>query len=622
MRFSYLIDELDKTLALVGVFFSLILTIWLALVIERPIFTLVGILCFIFVTGYLVIRRFAHPSLILFLEEMRCSTRVYIILNIFFFILLSYSIISIYLRPEPYIRPLVYFISTSLMAVIVANEILFLSPQKAHIYFSLCKIIVIGLSLQYSQVLIFPSVVGVDPLMHQWFTLKIIDYGYIPEGLSYSNMPLTHLMIGITSLLTDLGYKMSAMFSISTLQVICDGLFVFLLGTFLISTKVGLLASLLLELSNMHIIFGSIATPNTMGATLILPIILIIFKMRDHKPFIRNLVLMFLMGPLILTHSISALVLSILLFVFWLSSLAYSTLFNQELNQSVTLTMCILYTTTMFAYWSIVSGHILFLINLIRLEFSIPLFVPSLDAFSYIPLWEQIFNYLGMFLFFSLSFIGCFYILSKQFRNNNRVIIMISGIIVLCIGFFSLITDLTLISERWFYFSQILLAIPLSLSLFLINGIFKHRLIKGFLMSFSVFILAFLLIMSSWSNIDNRIFSPNSGIRLAFTDSELQAGNTISNSWNGTVGTDWLYSYFFKHQFDNDVISIDNSLETRDFINLQGILILIREEMMNYPLHGFFSNNIYIKYNPFIALEDQKFSRIYNCGSVSGYLKR
>lgn len=621
MMKTYLLDELDKNLAIVGAVFSLILTIWLKVVIDRPVYVMVGLLCFIVCTGYLIIRKRIPQSVIPSLEELNCSTRFYITLNIFFFILFSYSIIIIYLRPEPYVRPLGYFIATALMAVIVANEILFLSPKKPQVWFTLCKIIIIGLSLQYSQTLIFPSIVGIDPWFHQWFTLKILENGYVSDTIGYSKMPLMHLMITITSLITDLGYKMATMFSISTIQVISDALFVFLLGKLIINNKVGLLATLLLETSNQHTRFGYWTMPNTMGAIFILPIIFIFLKMKRDKPLIGNIFLMFLMGPLILTHTISALCLSILLFVFWLSSLIYMKLFHEEFDLSVTLTICVLYTTMMLAYWSFISGDFLTLFNLVKIGAVNPLWIKNFNDFNYIPVMEQIFNQLGMFLFFSLSFIGVFYIMSKPFRNSDRVIIIIGGLVMLGLGFFSLISNITIIAHRWYYFSQILLAIPLSLSLFLINGIFKHRIKKRFLISIFVFIIVFLQIMSPESNIDNRIFSENSGSRLALTDSELQAGNTISTIYNGRVGTDKYYNHLFRYQLETKYEYIDNSLETGDFRILTDIMILIRKEAVNHPTPRRYKSHLSINYNPFLKLEKQNFSRIYDCGSVSGYLK-
>ena len=328
---------------------------------------MIGVLCFIVCIGYLIIRRFLSPSLILSLEELNCSTHFYITLNILFFLLLSYSIISIYLRSDPYIRPLGYFISTALMAVILANEILFLSNQKPYICFALCKIIIIGLSLGYSQTLIFTNVIGVDPWKHQWFTLKILDTGIIPEGFGYSKMPLMHLMIGITSLVTDLGYKVSTLVSISSIQVICDALFIFLLGEFLINAKIGLLAALLLEVSNCHIQMRYWVIPNTIGATMILPIIFILFKLRKDKNFSGTLVAMFLMGTLILTHTVTAMCLTIIFYAFYSGSEAYTRLYHDENTfQPVTLTISILFSIGMLAYWTYVTGQITFLGMIIK----------------------------------------------------------------------------------------------------------------------------------------------------------------------------------------------------------------------------------------------------------------
>lgn len=621
MRRSYLLDELDKILALVGVIFSLALTTWIKLVIGYPMYIIIGILCFMTFIGYLIMRKSFYPLLIPSLDELRCSARFYITLNIIFFLLLSYSIISIYLRPDPYIRPLGYFISIALMAVIVANEILFLSPQKSHIYFALCKIIIIGLSLQYSQILIFPSVVGIDPWWHQWFTLKILDNGYIPEGLAYSKLPLMHLMIGMTSLVTDLGYKMTTMFSISSIQVICDALFVFLLGKFLISTKVGLLAALLLELSNYHIFFGYWTMPNTMAATFFLPIIFILFKVRKDKPFIGTSVTMFLMGTLILTHTVTAMCFSILLFIFWAGSEVYTRLFHEEKTHwLVTLTFSVLFSIGMLAYWTYASGHIMTLANIIKWGFSTDLLKKSYLYLSEIPFWEQIFKNLGMFLFFSLSFIGFLYMISKEFRNRNRFSTTIGGIVILFIAFFSLITEKNIIVGRWYYFSQILLAIPLSLSLFLLNGIFKHKFIKVLLMSLLIFTLSFLLIMSPAANMDNRFFSPNRGIRYAFTDSELQAMDTISEIWNGTIGGDWYCHDPYAFQFNKEFVSIDDSLYTGNFSDLQETLIIVRKEIWNQPLRVQRVLRM-LKEDPCIALYKQNFSRIYDSGSLSSYEK-
>lgn len=212
--------------------------------------------------------------------------------------------------------------------------------------------------------------------------------------------------------------------------------------------------------------------------------------------------------------------------------------------------------------------------------------------------------------------------ISKQFRNSNRFAITICGIVILCLAFFSLITEKNIIVGRWLYFSQILMAIPLSLSLLLINVILKRRRIKGLLMSLSVFALSFLLIMSQIANMDNRLFSPNRGIRSAFIESELQAMETIKEIWNGKVGGDWYSKFPYELQINQEFVCIDDSLYSGDFTELKGLLILVREEILKYHLLSPDESIIFkINYNPYITLEEQNFSQIYDCGSVSGYLQ-
>ena len=227
---------------------------------------------------------------------------------------------------------------------------------------------------------------------------------------------------------------------------------------------------------------------------------------------------------------------------------------------------------------------------------------------------------LGLFLFFSLSFIGYFYMISKQFINRNRVSIIIGGIVILGLSFFSLMAGNFILVGRWYYFSQILMAIPLSLSLFLLNELFKHRLIKGVLMSFLVFVLSFLLIMSPIANIDNHFFSPKSGVRYAYTNSELNAIDTISEIWNGTIGIDQFCIVTYRFKLNRELANIDNSLNSGNFTDLQDVLIIVREEILKYAFKTS-KGTIYLKYDLQVALDNQNFSCIYDCGSASGYLK-
>lgn len=155
------------------------------------------------------------------------------------------------------------------------------------------------------------------------------------------------------------------------------------------------------------------------------------------------------------------------------------------------------------------------------------------------------------------------------------------------------------------------MAIPLSLSLLLLNGIFKNKFTKGLLMSISVFTLSFLFIISPVANIDNRLFSTNRVVRRAFTESELQSLDTISEIWNGKVGVDLFFAKPFQFKLNYELIYLDHLLDASDFSDLQDTLIIVRAR----------ANTLKLKYNLYFELDNQNFSHIYDCGSINGYLQ-
>lgn len=623
-RLGRAIDELDKTLAIVGLIFAGLLIIWLVITEGHPIYLTVGFLSFLACAGYLLLRRYLHPSAAISLDRIEFGSRVHLTLNILFFVLLSYSILSI--NQELYIRSLGYFISTALMAAVVAVEILLISSHKSGVYLTLFKIILIGLSITWSQILIFPSLVGVDSWYHQIVTSGMLDTGHIPEGLAYSKLPLFHLIIGETSLITGLDYKMAAMLSIGLLHVVLNSLFVFLMGRFIINTKVGLLAALLLMVASFHTWLGLFLIPMAIAAVLILPVLYLLFKLRKGNPALAISLSLLFMVVLIIAHALATMWLAILLFVVLIGFISYNRLYHEKLTVPVSLTIAILFSVWMFGYWIYASGHIFSLAKFIKWGFSEELL--GSDPFSgavaqYIlgvPFLEHLFNNLGMFSFFAFSLIGCFYMMSRRSGTGYSFVIVIGGVAILTLGFISFLFGIEALGGRWLYLAQIMLAIPLSLALFLFCGVLNKWLTKVWVMSLSVFLLSFFMIMSPVANIDNNTFSPNTMVRFAFTESELQAAATISNMWNGEIGGDRYYRLSVGSEIDAKYINIDGCFLTGDFTDCQDLLVMIRQEIVESAFQ-ISTHPFKIHYDPCYNLTEQGFSHIYDNGSVSAFVK-
>jgi hypothetical protein len=510
------------------------------------------------------------------------------------------------------------------MTSIEALDIIFLPRNGVSIYFALFKIGLIGISLEVTQMLLYPSVVGIDPWVHQMFTLNMLSLGRIPEGYGYSSLPFMHLLVGSTSIITGLDYRLSTILSISIPQVFCNILLTYLLGNFLLNKKIGLFGGLLLAVANWHVTMGFWAIPNTIAAVYIPIITYLLLKVRVERLRMGTLLMAFFMGSLILTHTVSAACLAILLFAFWAGFKVHSFLYRER-KASLPIGIPILFTVGMFSWWTFASGSIMVLGELIKLGFSLDyilskraLAMPEyvVQYMSKVPFSEQLFNNLGMFLFFSLSIIGMLYMVRKRFGSSYTFVVALGGVMVLSLSSFAVITRLGIIVERWWYFSEILLALPLSVTLFLFWGILKNKVGRTLLLASLTFSLSFPMIMSPTANLDNSTFSPNSQVRFALIQSELQAIKKVSNMWNRTIGVDGYYSELRTSLYS--VKEINREIAYKNYTNCQGMLILIREDIVKHPL--LLSYVYKLDYDPRDVLTSQTFSKVYDCGSVCGFV--
>lgn len=614
LKYSFILRNLDKTLAIVGVIFSLILIAYLCREIGHIVYILTGIMALVSCLLWLLIRRthsFKFPLL-----EYRTLT---IFLIICFFLLYILSLLSVHSRPDLYSRPLLYFVLTAVMAGIVACETL--TSSKRYTNLVLIQIILLGLSIAWSQLLIFPSLIGIDPWYHSVLTNQIIDESFIPESYSYSKFPLFHLMIAATSIMINLPYKFATMASISLGQVICNVVFIFLITNKLFRNhRVGLLAALLVIIANRHIYMCYWIIPNGFGVVFI-PIVfyLLITEYKRDSQLAPNIVCMILFVAIILTHTIAAICMAILLFVAWCALIMCGNYF--DVKNYIPLMVPVGFIATVFAWWTYASGIIGTLGQYLKWGFSIDIFMTTPEGFRdyslVVPLGEQLFNNIGMFLFFAISFIGIFYMISCRGSGSTFSMAWVS-FTPLAIGFFSLITGHSVIENRWWYLAQILLSIPLAVAIYII-GTWKIRnrnSILYFIFGFVV-VLSFFMIMSPIANIDNPMFSPNTNWRATPIESELHAG-TILDYYDGVVKSDNYYASRLGG-FGYNTRSFCEEVGDRNVMSMKGDLVLVRDAVLEGPFM-FFSGIYKLDYRLDDLMESAGFRQVYDSGSVYAYL--
>ena len=612
--------RLDLNLAKIGLILSAILTVFLELTKHSVTYDLTGIFAGASCAIWIVMSKREDRVLVRSINKRS----IFLLLFLLFLIGIILSVLEFETRPDQYIRPLSYFITTAVIAGILALEILFLPNHKArNICIILIQIAILSMSLSLSGSLIFPSVIGIDPLYHQDFTTKILETSHIPSGYYYSNFPVFHVDISLTSLVTGLEYKMSTIFYANVSQIAMNVLVIFLIGRIFFDSRVGLMCALFLSIANNNIIAGIWTEPITIAAILISMTILILLRNDRARNSKVLAIAILLMIVLILTHPIAAMMLAISLGFF----VAFFTHGIRRRRSApampVTWILATFYITVMFAVWTSSSYVLNYLAKQMSFGFNSQIShqVP-MEIFQYqqsVPLGEQIFNNIGTIIFFSLAFIGCFLMISLRNKDLRMIIFVMISVTPLILSYFSLITGHDIVEGRWWYIAQILMSIPLGSAIILLMNKAKRNLIKSAFLAITAISLAFIMIMSSTANLDNRTFSSNTGVKAALTDSEIQAGLACQQLFDMPIRSD-LYFEFTLLYSNVSIIPMDEQLFSGKFSPSNESVIIIRNEIENNPFYIFGSLAWRMNYNLESAINDGRFAKIYDCGTANGYI--
>src|SRR3989442_1172928 len=516
-------NGLDGLLARVSILLSASVAVYAITEKGRLVYALVGILVLVVSSAWLYLhgkpltanpRRFRNP---------RCARLALATLFVVFFTL---SIASVHLSPDPYVRPQTYFVFTTLMVSLIFAEILVQPPGRLLTCLALAQIVTVGLSLEITQTLAFPNLVGVDPWWHRWFVTQILGLGHIPANYPYTAFPVFHLEIVSTMLGTGLDYKLATISSIVFLLNVLNSSFAYLIGRILFNEKLGLIAALALSVGSFNLLMGFWTIPNTLG----IPIVLLCTYL------------------------------------------------------------------------------------LIR-----PAVTGVLKLRGSVPIAEQILAYLGPMLFFSISLIGAFAMISRRLGNRRRGFIAVAGGAVAGIPFFSLLTGHSVIEGRWWFLAMAFLSIPLALSFVIITQLGRSGHVPAFCAVCALTTITFLLITSPIANIDNGGVYHNSSVRAALTAGEVDSATTAYRLFHRTIVTDEYYSS--RIQFLGvDTSQLSSELYAGKF-NQTNRMIMIRAEITENPFYIFSSVSWELPYNPVAALDGQvAFSRVFDSGAAVGYL--
>lgn len=558
----------------------------------------------------------------------RLSDDAYNIVSGLFFLVSALALGSFALRDTPYDRPEILFV---LIPVLVGCAAIgaFGATRPWQMYLGLVQVLLIGLLISWTQIIMTPDVIGFDPWYHKALVEELLRVQTLPDNVlfaEYITFPIFHLTVAAMRLMTGLPYHLSAMLSISLILILVNVLFVALFAACVCPSRPALriLAPLIVVISPLQIYMLYWLIPNGFAMVFVLPVLYLLY-MRPGRHSRREFVLLALfLGTLILAHTVTGLFMAIALFVVWAAFTVHARLVAPA--ETFPLRIPLLFTAGLLLYWSVASGPIHTIYDLIAKGFNRDSFSAyygeALLKFRPAFPWETFVASLTHYVFLFLPLLGMLYLVSRRGTRLTYSLALL-GITPLAVISISYLLHITVIEDRWVYFAAVLNSIAIGVTLLILYGRSKERPagVRYYTFMAVLLLLCSLTVLAELTpnaSIDYRPLSPSTAPRPALSASEGVAVLTAIEVWDPIIQTD---EYYFQTQrwTSSRVLPDTIQLFDRNLSTMSNNMVLVREATISAP--RFIYSYDYIPYYDLdAALLAVDFSRIYDVGSVHGYL--
>lgn len=570
----------------------------------------------------------------------------FILAGIAIFFLLVFLIIWIS-HTTLYYEPPIYFFLCSLAAVPIILHIFGCDTKKNYyLWLVLFEIIILSIVIRYSAYYGSAGIYGQDPWWHTQWIKETIETGHITPGQyrinPYYNLPIFHLLSGITSIISLLSIQDTTFISIGFAgSCMIPTLFIFLIARKFFDDKIALLSALVYSLSGYSIQYGVSIIPMTLGVALFiiaLYLILVLNSKRIHQTIYLMLLLLFF-PALILTHSLATLITFSSMVTIYIGNMAYNKIFNvksgvNSRNTTATLISFIIFGMMIIFMWSIKGAdHRSFFDRLIipaithifstgksilpnnLLEYSLPYTIILLTRSSFlIPMLFAIFVSL-----FSLS---------KKGRSGEKFsMILIFLVLYGSITVSYILSIRYIIPWRWYIFMMVPLSIIGVAGIFKLCSFMNSRAVKLVGIGVIIISIIFLAQITPPTNQTSPLFySGYSSSRASWTESEMAAAKTLYEMSCGNPITDIYYGniipYIVGHEEYVNMSSKDNSifiwrnyfLNHPDWNDKYVTRIHMGKSRYNYGEEGYISD--FVKE---YGIETECAPLIYTNGNVKAY---
>lgn len=481
--------------------------------------------------------------------------------------------------------PIVYFIATTTLAMLIFIEIIFTETGEVKI---ISKIILLMGNIIYCQTLRLPLYFGsTDLLDHMSYVNSIVVLHHVTMAMGpYQFFPLYHIFFACSQFITYLNLKTN-LFIVSCLIFISTIYFIYLLSyKITLDKRHSLLATFIYSISYETLYAGMYMVTRDMSFVFFL---IMLYLILANKIKSKEYLAIGLIVPLVFVHQVSlaqdVIIICTLLFIEWL---IYSK------TTTINYLFPLLFVVCFLSYWVYTAG--LFLDSILQTIKSTTNVV-NIPTIVNVALYKFYINNLDSSILVLFIIIGIIVMLIKGYKNNNVLIVLCAVISFLSLPF--------ILPGPAAFFMSLLLSyrIPLMLSPFTIiavsQGIILILLLKNkkmflkiiqhslIIMILSIYILVVQLKIANGNDLYlKNIFPPSD--RTYFLSSEINGLDFCVSNLDGTLFTDYESSRYidaksYKNVLPNIITynSLNNSRDSyfflrADHLNERGQITFIR----------------------------------------------
>jgi len=548
--------NLDRTIAILFLILAIIFTILMLYIQYKNIS--MPIVIFLSSIFYLLFRdkisfNDKFPK-ILKSNQLICFSHIILFVSISFLLWSSWS--------NLYYKPPLYFVVVLIAAASIIINIFCLSDIKGFsISIVLLKIVTLSYVIYANNYYQFNGIYGTDPWRHNMWIQDIINIGHLSNiplfVKSYYLIPLFHINSGMTSIVSNMSIY-SSIFASCGAAMAMAGVFAFIIGRTVTSSKAALLTALIVPLTSNNIEKATEIIPMSLGYIFFLLMICFIFLSKEKSSKYRILFI-FLSIIVILTHTIAALLTLLSLIAIFVGVKFYNSITKTSASHEVfSLVFIGTFMVIMIIIWmqnaplsntSFFGLVFTLLVKSLQMDAQFALNAPSAIAVSYnILLFDQASFLLVVFF----AIIGAFIFLHPQMSTPYRMgLVFIVGTIFVIIYSFYLSNLGNILPYRWYIFLYIPLSILAVTGLLWISKLINNNTRRLAVVMFVILAIIFGMTTNSLANRDSPLFF-NNAVRVGYTQSEFASIHTLSDVKAGVFVTDLYFSTIFPYVLTDD----------------------------------------------------------------------